>query len=634
MTPNNNLATPRGSGHSGSYGSCANPVLSLDHPHDIILGLEAFGAGSPRRAEPPSWVRARLLMPCEGDCHQRFQHINVIITHLKAPEKYFLQTDTSTSKGWNIDNMAPPAAGPPDIIFSGDLPKATISRMLRDGRISKIAKGIYTPDTTSPAQVVARRNWSAIVGRLYPDAVLSGKTAFKRIPEPDGSVYIGIQHKPRSVPTVPGLLIVPRKDAPPTDSDTRVGHLYVPSVGRAVLDNLTASHKTSTRGRRNLSKTELWNWVRVLSQHDQDRMEEKILGQAQRALSSADIAADPKEMRALVSSAAHAIQPSPNKGYPYDPDTVTRVETLARYMTANAGYTAARLGDTYADGPLRSFYEAYFTNYIEGVRMPAASAWQAISSNTADDNLDTQLVLRTLDMAGEHWGADAPDDMDSFIQAMVSRHMVLMEGHNDIGPGTFKRAVNKAGASVFVDPSQVVGTLKEAWGVLDPISDPFTRGALAHFITVDVHPFLDGNGRTSRLMMNGYLQAGGIDRIIVPSVLREQYIKALRDMHDHSIPGPLVDVLIRAHQWANGISWASYELADSQIAPTGAYNDYGQLLIPDLQAQELDELALVGRSAQALPVSTCGKLVARTGRPCRLRTNHDGRCRSVLRHQI
>jgi Fic family protein len=56
---------------------------------------------------------------------------------------------------------------------------------------------------------------------------------------------------------------------------------------------------------------------------------------------------------------------------------------------------------------------------------------------------------------------------------------------------------------------------------------PENRVVLAAFVVAEVHPFADGNGRTSRLALNLSLTAAGLTRIIIPTVFRDDYISAL-----------------------------------------------------------------------------------------------------------
>ena len=56
---------------------------------------------------------------------------------------------------------------------------------------------------------------------------------------------------------------------------------------------------------------------------------------------------------------------------------------------------------------------------------------------------------------------------------------------------------------------------------------PVLLAAFAHKELVDIHPFIDGNGRTARLMMNLILINRGYQIVSIPPILRADYINAL-----------------------------------------------------------------------------------------------------------
>ena len=53
------------------------------------------------------------------------------------------------------------------------------------------------------------------------------------------------------------------------------------------------------------------------------------------------------------------------------------------------------------------------------------------------------------------------------------------------------------------------------------------RAILGHFVFVYIHPYMDGNGRTARFIMNSMLVTGGYDWVIIPTERREEYMRAL-----------------------------------------------------------------------------------------------------------
>ncbi len=56
---------------------------------------------------------------------------------------------------------------------------------------------------------------------------------------------------------------------------------------------------------------------------------------------------------------------------------------------------------------------------------------------------------------------------------------------------------------------------------------PVELAAMAHKRLVDIHPFINGNGRTARLLMNLILVSRGYGVVSIPPVLRNDYISAL-----------------------------------------------------------------------------------------------------------
>lgn len=56
---------------------------------------------------------------------------------------------------------------------------------------------------------------------------------------------------------------------------------------------------------------------------------------------------------------------------------------------------------------------------------------------------------------------------------------------------------------------------------------PIELAAMAHKRLVDIHPFIDGNGRTARLLMNLILVNKGYGVVSIPPIWRNDYINAL-----------------------------------------------------------------------------------------------------------
>ena len=53
------------------------------------------------------------------------------------------------------------------------------------------------------------------------------------------------------------------------------------------------------------------------------------------------------------------------------------------------------------------------------------------------------------------------------------------------------------------------------------------RVVLGHFIFVYIHPFMDGNGRIGRFLMNLMLASGGYPWLVIPVERRNEYMNTL-----------------------------------------------------------------------------------------------------------
>jgi Fic family protein len=57
--------------------------------------------------------------------------------------------------------------------------------------------------------------------------------------------------------------------------------------------------------------------------------------------------------------------------------------------------------------------------------------------------------------------------------------------------------------------------------------EPSVRVVLGHFVFVYIHPYMDGNGRIGRFLMNVMLAAGGYSWTVIPLDKRDGYMDAL-----------------------------------------------------------------------------------------------------------
>lgn len=72
---------------------------------------------------------------------------------------------------------------------------------------------------------------------------------------------------------------------------------------------------------------------------------------------------------------------------------------------------------------------------------------------------------------------------------------------------------------------------------------PAVRVVLGHFIFVYIHPYMDGNGRTGRFLMNTMLSSGGYPWTVIPVDVRKTYMEALEEASVNQNIIPFTDLL-------------------------------------------------------------------------------------------
>jgi len=128
-----------------------------------------------------------------------------------------------------------------------------------------------------------------------------------------------------------------------------------------------------------------------------------------------------------------------------------------------------------------------------------------------------------------------------------------MSSRLDKKPGLFKDKNNFAGSTAFVDINLVRGTLEQSFGFYSALDHPFAKAAYIMFVISEVHPFLDGNGRIARVMMNAELVKAEQSKIIIPTVYREDYMGALKKFTKQRKCDTYIKMLQRAHQFSANV---------------------------------------------------------------------------------
>ncbi|NED98602.1 Fic family protein [Phytoactinopolyspora halotolerans] len=400
-----------------------------------------------------------------------------------------------------------------------------------------------------------------------------------------GDGWLFVDHERVRPLGLPGLTVVPRRGPGPLSSDVPLGDgLWLSSEGRALVDNLGPSRSRGARPPRTLSTRELHDWIARLVSARRPEQIERIVEQAKEAADAIGRVHRVGEVRKLIAAAdggATVTTESPalsaaQAGRGYDVVRVSQLEMLADHLTSRPPRPRPVTGEHVARQRFLPFYEAYFSNFIEGTEFTVDEAamialqGQDLPSRPADahDMRGTyELVVDDAEMTREL------RSVDEYLDALRERHARIMGGRPDVRPGEWKDRRNQAGATVFVEPALVTGTLAAGREIVGRLDDPFARALYAVYLIGIVHPFDDGNGRLARVMMNNELVAAGECRIIVPTVFRYEYLAALGAMSDGGYPQALISVLDFAQRYTYQIDFSTVGTAHEMLERTHAFTD-------------------------------------------------------------
>ena len=164
---------------------------------------------------------------------------------------------------------------------------------------------------------------------------------------------------------------------------------------------------------------------------------------------------------------------------------------------------------------------------------------------------ETQVVLEGITVGGksikEHLEAINHEKAILFLDDLVkdndpinewnikSIHQLVLKDIDNENAGRYRKENVTIKGATHIPPDYLkVPELMEkliltynAWSEYHPI----IQAALLHGELVKIHPFIDGNGRTSRLLMNLVLMNKGYNPVIIKKVSRLKYYEALDTAH-------------------------------------------------------------------------------------------------------
>ncbi|KAG5315667.1 FICD transferase, partial [Pseudoatta argentina] len=181
------------------------------------------------------------------------------------------------------------------------------------------------------------------------------------------------------------------------------------------------------------------------------------------------------------------------------------------------------------------FQHIYHTVGIEGNTMNLAQTRAIVETRIAvsGKSIDEHNEILGLDAAMKYINATLVNRVGSIsIKDVLEIHRRVL-GHVDpVEGGQFRRTQVYVGGHIPPGPGDIHYLMEEFVLWLNSEQairmHPVRYAALAHYKLVHIHPFTDGNGRTSRLLMNMILMQAGYPPVIIHKQHRHKYYEYLQ----------------------------------------------------------------------------------------------------------
>jgi Fic family protein len=259
--------------------------------------------------------------------------------------------------------------------------------------------------------------------------------------------------------------------------------------------------------------------------------------------------------------------------------------------------------------------EAHHTTHIEGARLTlddAARLWagETVESASRDDTRELLNYRDAFDLVSDYLDSGEPIT-EGLIREIHKRLVVGVRG-GSAQPGRYRTIQNwvadsRTGEVVYIPPPPdiVAPLMRElvAWLRDESVVHPVLVAGIAQLRLVAIHPFVDGNGRTSRLLSTLCLYRTGYDfkRLFT---LSEFYDRDRRAFYDalQTVRGPDEDLTSWLEYFVQGlmqqleevkargtavihadVASRSHDLGVRQVAVLEAVHEAGSVALRDLE---------------------------------------------------
>lgn len=194
---------------------------------------------------------------------------------------------------------------------------------------------------------------------------------------------------------------------------------------------------------------------------------------------------------------------------------------------------------------------AYTSNAIEGNTLTRKETEMAIEEKITSGAKPINDYLEAINHAKafEFIRTSAKHNIKIDENYILQIHKIILSGIDDTNAGFYRsvRVRISGSQTILPNPLKVPDLMKNfsEW-LAEKDNDMLMKAIEAHYRLVTIHPFVDGNGRTARLLLNSMLLKNGYVPIIIRTIDRKRYLSALETYQTTENSAPYYNFMLSA----------------------------------------------------------------------------------------